>query len=120
VKVAPALKSAYSKGVNVPNPHSRIDEENRERDRRLAALIRMRPEVIELAKRNLKNWIGRWAIPEPAWEEWSQLLGMLTPEQVAAFLESTTPKANRLRQSSPFIGVVEGAETCDAADPHAA
>ena len=93
-----------------PNPHAKIDEENRERDRRLAELIRRRPEVIKLAERNLQNWAARWGKLTDAWQEWAQLLRMLTPAQVADFLESTTPKANRLRQSSPFFGVLEEAD----------
>src|SRR6266516_4865466 len=90
-----------------PNPHAKIDEENRERDRRIAELIRRRPEVIKLAQRNLQNWAARWGELTDAWEEWALLLRMLTPSQLADFLESTTPKANRLRQSSPFFGMLK-------------
>lgn len=93
--------------MTFPNPHAQIDSENRERDRRLAALIRRNPDVLALARRNLKNWAARWGGLTPAWEEWEQLLRMLSPAQIADFLESTTPKANRLRQSSPFPGVLE-------------
>src|SRR5437867_7596971 len=89
------------------NPHARIDAENRERDRRLAALVRQHPEVIELGRSNLRDWAAHWGKSNPAWEEWAQLLRMLTPAQLADFLESSTPKANRLRQSSPFLGVLE-------------
>jgi len=89
------------------NPHAQIDAENRERDRRIAELIRRHPEAVEAGRRNLQAWAARWGEPTPAWREWAQLLRMLSPEQVADFLESTTPKANRLRQSSPFLGVLE-------------
>ena len=53
---------------------------------------------------------SRWGKLTDAWQEWAQLLRMLTPAQVGDFLESTTPKANRLRQSSPFFGVLEEAD----------
>src|SRR5437773_12577671 len=96
-----------------PNPHAQIDAENRERDRRLAALIRRRPAVIDCARQNLSNWETRWGERTPAWEEWAQLLHILTPLQLAEFLESSTPKANRLRQSSPFVGISD--EALDAA-----
>jgi hypothetical protein len=92
--------------MTFPNPHAQIDAENRERDRRLAALIRRNPNAITLAQRNIENWTVRWGELVPAWKEWVQLLRMLTPEQIADFLESTTPKANRLRQSSPFLGAL--------------
>ena len=97
--------------MTFPNPHERIDDENRERDERLAALIRRQPEVIEIARRNLRHWAVRWGELTPAWQEWAQLLRMLSPAQVADFLESQTPKANRLRQSTPFLGVLEEADS---------
>src|SRR5262249_29968979 len=36
--------------------------------------------------------------------------GKNSPAQLADFLEEDTPKANRLRQSSPFLGVLEQIE----------
>ena len=106
-KIAPFLQHGYRVAMTINNPHAKIDAENRDRDRRLAALIRRRPAVIELALRNLRDWAVRWGGLTPAWDEWAQLLRMLSPEQVADFLEGATPKANRLRQSSPFLGVLE-------------
>jgi len=96
--------------MNFPNPHQAIDEENRRRDQRLAALIRRDPAIIELAVRNLAAWAKRWGESNPAWEEWRQLLLMLTPVQLADFLESRTPKSERLRQSTPFLGVLKETE----------
>src|SRR5213596_2212180 len=103
----------------VRNPHALIDAENRERDRRLAALIRRRPDVVGLAQRNLRDWAARWGQLTPPWEEWAQLLKMLSPAQIADFLESTTPKAERLRQSSPFLGVLEEVESSVPSGTHA-
>ncbi len=97
-----------------PNPHAGIDAENRERDRQLAALIRRRPEIIARGQENLRRWETRWGSLNAAWQEWSVVLRILTPAQLADFLESSTPKANRLRQSSPFLGIL------DEKDSHAA
>ena len=102
------------------NPHAKIDEENRQRDRRLAVLIRRHPETIARARQSLQDWAVRWGQLNPAWNEWAQLLQMLTSEQVADFLESSTPKAERLRQSSPFLGVVEELQDFGAFSSHAA
>jgi hypothetical protein len=93
--------------VNYRNPHAKIDEENRERDRLWAAAIRDDPSVIERARARLQAWIDGEApgrIP-PAFDEWRAILTLLCPEEVASFLESRTPKAERLRQSSPFMGL---------------
>jgi hypothetical protein len=106
--------------VNFPNPHAKIDEENRERDRRLADMLRRRPQIIDVAKKNLARWIALWGESNPAWDEWSLLLRMLTPQQLADFLESNTPKANRLRQSSPFLGPFPDIENAAAIAPDAA
>lgn len=103
-----------------PNPHAKIDEENRERDRRIAALIRKRPEIIARAQRNLEQWAARWGGLDQPWEEWALLLRMLTPCQIADFLESDTPKANRLRQSTPFLGILESREFEVTGGPDAA
>ena len=96
--------------MNFPNPHQAIDAENRERDRRVAALLREDPDIVKLGLRNLAAWAARWGETNPAWEEWRQLLERLTPNQLADFLENRTPKAERLRQSSPFLGVLQAAE----------
>jgi hypothetical protein len=58
----------------------------------------------------LEKWASQWGELAAPWEEWRQLLTMLTASQVADFIESRTPKANRLRQSSPFLGVLAEAE----------
>ena len=99
-----------------PNPHAAIDQANRAQDRRLAACIRRDPAVIDLARENLRAWSARWHGLHPAWQEWAHILHMLTPAQLADFLESSTPKAARLRQSSPFLGVLETLEARRTAD----
>jgi hypothetical protein len=99
-------KRFYAELMQFPNPHVGIDAENIERDRQLASLLRREPGLIELAKRDLETWKQRWGVLTAPWKEWQQLLNMLTTDQLADFLESQTPKANRLRQSSPFLGVL--------------
>lgn len=104
--------SGYIENVNFPNPHAKIDHENRERDRRAAAAIRIRPELIRVARDNLERWLrmdGNRA--HPALLEWRAIMDFLTPKQIADFLESDTPKANRLRQSSPFVGLSAGLQS---------
>jgi hypothetical protein len=71
--------------------------------RRIAALIRSNPRVVEQAAEILERWIARaGAEPPPALVEWRVALAMLTPEELAKFFESTTPRARRMRSSSPF------------------
>jgi hypothetical protein len=92
--------------VNFPNPHAKIDQENRERDKRTAAAIRVRPELIQVARDNLERWLLTDGNPaHAALLEWRAIMDFLTPGEIADFLESDSPKANRLRQSSPFIAM---------------
>ena len=90
-----------------PNCHAEIDRHNLEHDRANAAALRRHPELVEVARENLKRWMANDGdYVHPALAEWKDILFFLTTEQLADFLESETPKANRLRQSSPFVGIL--------------
>jgi hypothetical protein len=98
-------------GMTGKNPHERMDRINLVFDRLVAAKIRATPHLVEVAKSNLARWRaqndGELA---PAHLEWELALRFLTPTELADFLESDTPKANRLRQSSPFAGILSESE----------
>ena len=92
--------------MTISNPHARIDAENRKRDKRSAAALRAHPKLVQIARDNLQRWLraDRQA-RHPALLEWEAILDFLTTEELATFLEGRTPKAERLRQSSPFLGL---------------
>ena len=48
--------------------------------------------------------------PRPVFREWEAILNRLTRREIASFLVSETPMCKRLRQSSPFLGVLSKAE----------
>ena len=92
--------------MTFPNPHAQIDAENRERDGRIAAALRANAALVEVARANLRRWLEREGDkPHPTLLEWQAILDFLTPEEIATFLESRTPKAERLRQSPVFVGL---------------
>ena len=94
--------------------HAHIDAANLAHDRATAEAIRRRPELIDLARANLARWIAReGSSVHPALQEWSDILHFLGPNQLADFIASDTPKTNRLRQSSPFIGILRRAAELD-------
>lgn len=80
-----------------------IADENDELHRRVAQQIRRDPTVVARAAETLERWLARE--PLPAWIEWRTALVMLEPLQLADFLESTTPRARRMKISSPFLVV---------------
>ena len=68
------------------------------------------PDLLRIPKRNLKRWRARSVGPAPIYlDEWSRILRKLWAE-IAEFLVSRSEDAIRLRQSSPFAGVLTTAE----------
>jgi hypothetical protein len=71
-----------------------------ERDRRL----------LDIPRKNLKRWRARWDRDVPAWyEEWSAIVQRPWP-QIAAIITEPSEQGARLRQSTPFAGVLSAAE----------
>lgn len=89
-------------------------------DRLIAAKIRKSPLLVEIAKSNLVRWKAQNGGEQaPAHQEWDLVLRFLTPTELADFIESETPKANRLRQSSPFTGILSESERLALLHSHA-
>jgi hypothetical protein len=66
--------------------------------------------LLEIPRRNIERWRARAGEPLPSWLiEWHDLLELSWPE-VAALITEPTENAARLRQSSPFAGVLSESE----------
>ena len=64
------------------------------------------PSVLDRARRNLARWEKAQVIPRPAWlGEWRMLLSA-PREELAALISEPSERGARLRQSSPFAGVL--------------
>jgi hypothetical protein len=81
-----------------------------EQDRRIARRLRRDKRVLRLAQRNLARWLADEKRPRRVLMEWRNVLNRLTASEIADFLESGTPMARRLAQSSPFAGVLSDRE----------
>ena len=76
----------------------------------IARKIERDPSLLDIARRNVERWQARWKEAPPAWlEEWHELLNQ-SWQTVAAFIMETGERATRLRQSSPFAGVLSNEE----------
>jgi hypothetical protein len=76
----------------------------------IAAKIERQPKLLEIARNNLKRWRTRWEDAVPAWhQEWCEILDRPWPEVVVVMTEPGEDFA-RLRQSSPFAGVLSAEE----------
>ena len=84
--------------------HKRIEERSLQLHKEIARRLQRHPQLLEIAKGNLSRWIERDG-ETPVWSEWSEILnGPLS--QVLSVLLSPDEKGARLRQSSPFSGIL--------------
>lgn len=76
----------------------------------IARKIERNPLLLEIAHRNLERWSSRWKGGPPAWiKEWQEVLKQPWP-QVAALMTEPSERGARVRQSSPFAGVLTNSE----------
>jgi len=87
--------------------HEWIDQRSLAMETEIAQLIREKPELLDIAKTNLQRWIQK---EKPAVSaallEWDSILNDSTLEEVLNFLIRDDEDARRLRQSSPFCGIL--------------
>lgn len=93
----------------IHSDHSRINERSLAMHRLVAAKLRANPAILDEARDNLRRWQTMDGSPAPALSEWESILST-PPDQVSRLLEERSERANRLRQSSPFAGVLTDAE----------
>ena len=90
--------------------HRLIDERSLAFDRLIAAKLRREPLLVDKARGNLARWLQTCSGgARPALLEWQGLLDSPLDELIA-FLESDDERATRLRQSSPFCGILTAQE----------
>jgi len=86
--------------------HRFIDARSLAFDRRIAARLRMEPSLIGKAADILRRWLASCApAARPDLIEWEKLIGGPF-ETLLATLEGTDERSVRLRQSSPFCGIL--------------
>ncbi len=94
----PSMEPPYS-------DHSRLDERSLALHRLVAEKVRAAPALLDKARENLRRWQEAGAGASPALAEWAQILAA-PAGQVVALLAERSERATRLRQSSPFAGIL--------------
>jgi hypothetical protein len=90
--------------------HRLIDERSLAFDRLIVEKLRRDPTLVDKARANLSRWLQTYDQRSvPTLLEWQRLLDGPFVE-LLAILESTGERAARLRQSSPFCGILTPAE----------
>ena len=92
--------------------HSEINQVSLELARRVAERLRLRPELVAFAQANLVRWSQQNASAPSllrCYSEWQQILSRPV-EEICTLLCSESDNAQRLRQNSPFAGVLTSTE----------
>lgn len=86
--------------------HRLIDERSLAFDRVIAMKLRQQPALVQSARANLTRWLESCSSgARPALLEWQRILDGPF-EALLALLIATDERATRLRQSSPFCGIL--------------
>jgi hypothetical protein len=97
----------YADAVPQGWSHQTTDRANALRDRLIARRLRRDRRLLRRARRNLARWMARdGRKPRAVFLEWAAILDKLTRAEIARFLESQSPMARRLQQSTPFLGLL--------------
>lgn len=87
--------------------HSRLDERSLALHRRVGEKLADTPELLDIARDNLARWQAD--VTTIALAEWTEILCQPL-ETIIAALTERSERATRLRQSSPFAGILTDAE----------
>ena len=93
----------------VYSDHSRLDERSLAMHQLIAKKVQADPALLDKARQNVRRWQESEGSPKLALAEWEQILSAPV-NQVAQFLAERSERATRLRQSSPFAGILTEAE----------
>ena len=88
--------------------HEWIDRRSLALHEAVAAKLEADPRLLEVARGNVVRWLS--TTPQAALLEWRQLLDVTPLPQLLSLLRSPEERAARLRQSSPFAGILSPEE----------
>lgn len=91
--------------------HEWIDERSLALDRAIAQKLRTEPDLVDRARRTLDRWVEQRqpAVPSVLLE-WHEILAQWPLARILDLLTSADENPRRLRQSSPFCGILSPQE----------
>jgi hypothetical protein len=95
--------------------HEVVDAISLKLAQEVAARVQARPELVEVARETLTRWMQRNAGSHSlmrCYQEWESILKKPV-EEVCAILCAETDEGQRLRQNSPFVGILSPEEVWD-------
>jgi hypothetical protein len=116
MKTEEAITTIFGGGAGVSplGSHAFLDEFALAYHRAVAERLRAEPEaVLERARRNLHRWAEGDAFGPgelASLEEWRRILGEADVARLIEIMTDTSDEGQRLRSSSPFVGVLSPEE----------
>ena len=92
------------------NPHRHIDEVSLAYHTEIASRIERDPTLVKVAIANLDRWRELKGYEERGCVEWRRILSELNTADLVSILRSRSEESKRLRQSTPFTGILTQAE----------
>jgi hypothetical protein len=91
----------------IARTHEWIDQRSLAFDRAIAKMIRAQPVLLNHAQITLDRWIQQRRPSVPAiLLQWQEILSCWPLEKILDLLTSSAEEPRRLRQSSPFCGIL--------------
>lgn len=103
------IHAAMSFGRSNKTWHEIVDDRSLEMDRVIAEKIRANPKLVQIAMTNLNRWLANPDYSESGRQtalEWKSIIENSSVGDLLTLLESNSEEARRLRQSSPFCGIL--------------
>jgi hypothetical protein len=101
----------------IHSDHIRLDERSLALHRLVARKMLAEPALLDKARANVRRWQQNHSSPSLALAEWEQILYGAV-DQVANLLVERSERATRLRQSSPFTGILTETERLAVYESH--
>jgi hypothetical protein len=89
--------------------HERIDRRSIALHRAIGEKLRVRPELLDIARDNLERWSRSSDRPQPYWDAWREILNRPLPEILSLMVEESE-RMTAMRQMTPFAGVLDPKE----------
>jgi hypothetical protein len=103
------IHAAMSFGRSNKTWHEIVDDRSLEMDRGIAEKIRANPQLVQIALANIERWLANPDYSESSRQaalEWKSIIENSSVGVLVTLLESSSEEARRLRQSSPFCGIL--------------
>jgi hypothetical protein len=114
MKTEETVTTILEGGAGLLGSHAFLDDFALAYHRAVAERLRAEPEaVLEHARRNLDRWAEGDAFgpgERASLEEWLEILGEADVDRLIKIMTDTSDEGQRLRSSSPFVGVLSPEE----------